>query len=758
MSERLSSFNTVQWKRVCEVASMLLDAPPDAWMQIADRELGEDAALREGALRLCRDYSDSEELFGAQPLRPPAAEDSRIGQRIGVWRVIRLLGEGGMGRVYLVERADNVFSQRAAMKLIRGYYDEQVAQRFRNERRILGLLDHPAIARALDGGSTSEGAPYLVMEYVDGTPIDRYSEGRPVEEKLRLFLQVVDAIDVAHRSVVVHRDLKPSNVLVEDGGQAKVLDFGIARLLDDDASLERTRTAMYALTPQYASPEQLLQEPATTYCDIYSLGAVLYKLLTGRPPHDLAGQNHIQSIRTVTENTPVPPSRHATGISADLDGIVLKALDRNPLRRYDSAADFARDVRRFLDGHPVEARPARLVYRTAMFLRRNRLATIAAAAFAVVAAAGTIATLGEARLAKRRFEDVRGLAHSVVFEYDAQLSHLAGSTPLRAKMATDTVRYLDSIFADAGSDTQLKREIAAAYRHVGEIDGYARVPNLGRLGDAEKSLHRSMELWQSLVPARGGRPARGGSPEDRLELATSMERLASVESDMGKLAEAGRAITGSMDLLATLEAGVEPGALHREKAAAFSTASRLAQRTGEGMKAIDLSRRGVRESEQLPPNPLDPQGIAIARMQLAVCDNDYGLADPKLVKEGIDEARAAVRLVEEAPACAESSCRETAATILTRASIVLNESDLMREALPLTRSVELLDGILKEDPGNLRLLGTLRVALSNKASILIKLGDAGGSLEAVQRALTVAQAIAASDPRRRSRAIMSRGP
>jgi len=738
---RLNEFNTGQWKRVCDVASLLLDIPARDRDAILDRECGADAELREAVLHVCRNYSDSPDLFGAPPLALAAMDDARVGQQIGAWRILRLLGEGGMGRVYLVERADDVFAKHAALKLIRGYCDSTMAMRFQTERRILALLDHPAVARALDGGATRDGEPYLVMEYVDGKPIDEFCQRLSVRAKVQLFLQVVDAIDVAHRNLVVHRDLKPSNILVTPDGQAKILDFGIAKLLDEEGSLEHTRTGMQALTPSYASPEQLLQEPVATFSDIYSLGAVLYMILTGHPPHELAGLNALESIRAVTESSPAPPSRHANHLAGDLDSILLKALERNPARRYASAAELAGDLRRFLEGRAVLARRATVRYRAGKFVRRNRLGIAVACGIVAIVAVTTLTALRQGRLAQRRFEDVRGLAHSVMFEYEGRLSKLPGSTELREQIAADTVRYLDSVFQDAGDDPQLEREIASGYRKIGEIAGYTRVPNLGKLSAAEASLQKSVSLWKVLVKRQDG------SVDDRLELIAALARLATVKTDEGRLVEAGALLEEGMRGLDALPAAAaNRPALHQERVETYFAASRLAQRNGDGKRAIEYARRTVRESEQLPPRPLDPQGIAISLMQLALCDDDYGLADPKLTQEAIDKARTAVRLVREAPGCREISCRETAATVLTRASVVLYEKGLVDDALALTEAVEVLEELLREDPGNLGVLSTLRLAVTNRSNVLQKVGRLQESLRASYRQLEVAELMSARDP------------
>jgi len=285
---------------------------------------------------------------------------------IGPYRVVRELARGGMGVVYLAERADGQFEQRVALKLMkRGMDSEEIHQRFLAERQILAQLTHPHIARLLDGGVSNEGQPYFAIEYVDGTAITAHCEARQlgVEQRLRLFLDVCDAVRYAHQNLVVHRDLKPSNILVTADGQAKLLDFGIAKLLrQETGETGLTQTGLRVMTPEYAAPEQVLGEPVTTATDVYALGAVLYELLTGRRAHHLQSRTPTEVERVICEVEPEAPSAVTTGalrkrLRGDLDTIALTALKKEPERRYPTVEQLASDVARFLGGLPVTARP-----------------------------------------------------------------------------------------------------------------------------------------------------------------------------------------------------------------------------------------------------------------------------------------------------------------------------------------------------------------------------------------------------------------
>jgi eukaryotic-like serine/threonine-protein kinase len=373
--------------------------------------------------------------------------DALIGRRIGPYRVIRLIGSGGMGAVYLAERDDD-FTQQVALKLIRpDLHSAEVIRRFRTERQILANLQHPGIARLLDGGMTEEGLPYLVMEFVDGSPITAYCDANrlPVTERLRLFRDVCSSVQYAHRNLVVHRDLKPSNIFVTESGEVKLLDFGIAKLLDastPDSSAPRTRFDMRMLTPEYAAPEQVRGESITTATDVYTLGVVLYELLTGRRPFRLPERLQAEVERLICEETPALPSTAVTSaeeivradgtteilqpeavsaarrtqivrlrrsLRGDLDNVVMMALRKEPERRYTSVEQIAEDIGRHLSGRPVIARRDTLAYRSLKFVRRNRVGVSVVAGFVLLLTAFSVLTVSQAR----RIADERDRAEHV---------------------------------------------------------------------------------------------------------------------------------------------------------------------------------------------------------------------------------------------------------------------------------------------------------------------------------------------------------
>jgi eukaryotic-like serine/threonine-protein kinase len=388
-----------RWKQVKGVLEAALDRSVEERGALVEAACMGDAELRAEVESLLASAAAAHEFLetAADPalLRPPAEKrpEARAGARIGPYRVLSEIGRGGMGAVYLAERDDQEYRKRVAIKLVRGDADSaSVVRRFRQERQILAELDHPNIARLLDGGTTDEGLPYFVMEYVEGAPIDTYCEAGQltVERRLELFRTVCAAVGDAHRKHVVHRDLKPSNILVTAEGAPKLVDFGIAKLLTPPAGSEHTVTGTRLMTPEYGSPEQWRGGPVTAASDIYSLGVLLYRLLVGRSPYPAGPDLPHQLGRAICEEDPVPPSAAAAAptryqLVGDLDAIVLKALRKEPERRYGSAAELSEDIRRHLAGLPVTARKDGLASRAGRLVRRNRAVAMTVLAMAAMA-------------------------------------------------------------------------------------------------------------------------------------------------------------------------------------------------------------------------------------------------------------------------------------------------------------------------------------------------------------------------------------
>jgi eukaryotic-like serine/threonine-protein kinase len=436
-----------RWREIDAAFQEALGVGADARAELLGERFPDDPELREAVGRLLEAEREAEsfleesagslapeEIVAAVDARIEDALRDRLGERVGAFRIVRQVGRGGMAGVYEGVRADGEFEQRVAIKFLRPGLDrEDFVRRFMAERQILSSLQHPNIARLIDGGRTEEGLPYLALEYVEGVPITEHCEaaGCTLEERLRLFVQVARAVQHAHSNLVVHRDIKPSNILVTPAGEVKLLDFGIAKLLDPDAlptDAPLTRTGFRPLTPEYASPEQIRGEPIKTASDVYQLGVLLYRLLTGERPYPVTstGSTLEQAITTAeplrpsdaVRRLPELPAEGSHAVSAgrlsrrlrgDLDTIVLKALRKEPERRYATALEMADDVERHLDGRPIAARRDSALYRTAKFLRRHRwVAPVSAAA--AVAAAGYVATLVQHG---QQLEEERNVARDV---------------------------------------------------------------------------------------------------------------------------------------------------------------------------------------------------------------------------------------------------------------------------------------------------------------------------------------------------------
>jgi eukaryotic-like serine/threonine-protein kinase len=454
---------------------------------------------------------DDDESLDVSPLESL----NLIGKLIGKYKILREIGRGGMGAVYEASRDDGEFSQKVALKLIkRGMDSDEILRRFRNERQILASLKHENIAGLLDGGITETGSPFYVMEFIEGLAIDEFCEKLSVDEKLKLFRQVCSAVAYAHARLVVHRDLKPSNVLVTDDGMAKLLDFGIAKVLDtNDLVSNRTATQLGMMTPQYASPEQIRGEQVTTSGDVYSLGLLLYEILTGKAAFDFSDKSIEQIRKIITETSPRKPSlvdskfkiQNSKLLASEVDNIVLKALNKEPLRRYLTVQEFSNDIKRYLDGMPVKAQPDSVRYRFGKFVKRNKTSVIAASLVFVSLIGGiSIATWQavvarrESEISKKRFEDVRNIANNVVFKYHDEAAKLNGSIAFRAMLVKDATEYFDDLRLDATDDLSLQKELALAYLKLGDVQGGTYQSNIGDTEGATKSYEKAFQLLDNL--------------------------------------------------------------------------------------------------------------------------------------------------------------------------------------------------------------------------------------------------------------------
>lgn len=444
----------------------------------------------------------------------------------GPYRLGRLLGSGGMGAVYLAERTDGEIQQKVAVKLLRpDVYHPGWRGRFLKERQLLASLHHPSIVHVIDAGHTSDDRPYLVMEYVEGVPIDVYAAAIGLRERLRLFLRVCEGISHAHQHLIIHRDLKPSNILVDASGQPKLLDFGIAKPLDEVEVKDATQTVDRLLTPNYASPEQLGGSAQTTATDLYSLGAVLYKMLTGVAPHANAPAAPRGEI--------TPPSRLNPDVPKDLDFIVLKALRNEPEERYASVDAFAWDIRALLEYRPVLARSGNAWYRTRKFLRRYWVPVIAALLVVASLSAGLYIANRARVIAEQRFGQLRQLSRKV-FELDKAIQTLPGSTAARQRLVSASLEYLEGLASDAHGNLDLAQELGEAYERVAKVQGVPNELNLGEFAKAEVNLEKADSFIETVLrsrpQSRGALRTSAVIANDRMILAESLHRNADAQA------------------------------------------------------------------------------------------------------------------------------------------------------------------------------------------------------------------------------------
>ena len=543
----MSSQQWQQLRKLFDHAAMLDPSARDSFVrELTERDPDLGSQLQD---LLLHDSPNNDKFSGAvQSLVTELShEDSveQIGRQFGPYRILRQVGEGGMGAVYLAERSDGEFEQQVAIKLIgAGAFSQTVVSRFRAERQILARLSHPNIARIVDGGTTDEGVTYLVMEYVDGEPITQYcnSHNLGLQQRLRLFLRVCDAIEFAHRNLVVHRDIKPSNILVAADGQPKLLDFGIAKLLGNNEDDAQPAT-QYAMTPDYASPEQVLGEPVTTLCDVYSLGVLCYEILTGQRPYVLSGKRPSEIEKELLETNPVKPSTvtqvagsdspQAVGVSrrslrGELDAIVLMAMRRDPQGRYQSVQALSTDVKRFLRGEAVVAKGRSIAYLTKKFLRRNRW------------------PLGLGMVV------VAGIASATVFHI-SRIEAERDRVKKEAKTSASVTQYLQSIFEVANPDESMGERISA--REV--LDRGARrleieladQPEIkARLLTSIGGVYKNLGLHEEALVTTDKAVVLQEQLKDTVALTASLVQKAGIHRESGSYSEARAALEYALRL------------------------------------------------------------------------------------------------------------------------------------------------------------------------------------------------------------------
>ena len=749
------------WQRIKRIFDEAVELAPPERGAFLDAACGSDPSLRGEVERmLAADPADDLEE-SAFSLFDRGEGAAFRGRKIGRYRILEEVGRGGMGAVFSAVRDDGEFDQRVALKVIKsGLSTDTIVRRFRHERQILASLEHPNIARLLDGGMSDDGLPFYVMEFIEGEPIDEYCRARllGVRERLELFRQVCAAVSYAHRRLIVHRDLKPSNILVAGEGRAKLLDFGIAKVLSQgDSAAQSTATQLGLMTPDYASPEQFRGETVTTATDVYSLGVVLYELLTDTLPYDLTGLRLDQMLKVVCETEPARPSHAVTGrgrrvdddlrttpltgagggdaqsargviprpavrnpqaLRGDLDNIVLKALRKEPERRYESVEQFAEDIRRHLSELPVSARPDTFAYRTSKFVRRNKVGVVAASLIFLALIAGIVGTAYQARVARReraraekRFEQVRKLANNVVFKYHDAIASLPGATATREMLVKDATEYLDNLSQDAQDNPALSQELALAYLKIGNVQGQTNIANLGDSGGA----------------------------------------LASYRKSVGILEDLSRRDPQNVEYLKNLHQASQQAAY------LLVRVQRWQEAEGAGQKLLDIGQRLV----ALEPGNQEYRNLLIRSYQIKGDTVEFSGGDEETIKWYRRSLSEAERSYGQNPS-AEMSRRlmvvalQRLGTRLEYYAETLRErgepegavAALYREAEPLhRRSVEMSESLRRDFPQNAVYSRFLTATGTNLGTAMARVGKGDEGIPYILRSLETARAISANDPK-----------
>jgi serine/threonine protein kinase/tetratricopeptide (TPR) repeat protein len=651
-------------------------------------------------------------------------------RQIGNYRLLRRIGQGGMGVVYAACLVTEDFQKQVALKLVKpSLASSQILRRFRMERQMLAALDHPNIARLLDAGTSEEGAPYLVMEFVEGLPIDRYSETKTlsISERIRLFLTVCDAVQYAHQNLIIHRDIKPSNILVSAEGVPKLLDFGIAKLVrpeEEDADLRLTATDSRPMSPHYASPEQARGEAITTASDVYSLGVLLYELLTGRLPYEFKTRTAAGIEKTICEEIPALPSAVAypdtipdgaektrRRLRGDLDMILMMALRKEPQRRYSSVQQFADDLRRHLDGLPVSAQKDTFGYRFHKFVNRHRGGVIAASLAVTALLTATVVSVHfaqvatqEKKVAEQRFEDTRQLALFFITDFDSKIR--TSQTEARRALAAKAVEYLRRLSSEVQGDATLLREVVNGYLRTGDLLGNIFSANLGDRAGALESFREALRLAET-------RP-------DLLEREILQARMRI--ADIDALRNGRAALRAYEEILPKLK-GADEAFLRNRMGFVLAQLDDHRRAFDEYSRSVEILRG---EIEKSPPGTLDVQAGYAWALQ--------GVGTLLAARKDAESRRGAIEPLTDACGIYES---------LGLRSSKLKCSVILADALGNARrfdgaeaqhreNVETAETLVRGDPTNLQTRRDYVAALSRLAAFLA----ARGKLPGEQRALT----------------------
>jgi serine/threonine protein kinase len=699
-----------------------LEAPGEGRAAWVETRCGGDLELAAEVNSLLAALRAEAELTASERSPAEAGRASEPGRkRVGPYELDRLLGRGGMGAVYLAHRADGQFQQKVAIKLIDlPLATELFRERFRQERQILAELQHPYIARLLDGGVTTAGDLYLVMEYVDGVPIHQYCEqhGLTTPQRIALFMRVCEAVQFAHQNFVVHRDLKPDNILVAADGTPRLLDFGTAKLLSPSLGAQDsrlTREGYQSFTPQYASPEQVLGHPITAASDTYSLGVLLYLLSTGTVPYELKELTTAELLRVICEAAPRRPTQAAgtrRRVDADLEAILLKALRKEPAARYLTAEQLAADLLAYLDGRPVAARRRTWRYGTGKFIRRHRFSALAGALLAVSLVGGVAGVLWQSRLAsaerrqaEARSADLRQLSNSLLSELDEAIKQLPGSTGAQKLLVTRVLERLDRMARDARGDRQALLDLVDAYTRLGNIQGNAYDQNLGDPEGALLSLGKALAIAAPLAAAppadRDALRALALAQQSRSEILWQTNRTPQAIPVMRE------ALKSWDSLIANPQA---PAVLVCEVSSAYGTLGDELGQPGtaslaDSSGAIAAYRRSVELDHRalsLDPNLLRAKrGLMINGLKIGSVEME---TDPA---EALQDFRVALQHADALPSTEQSSLPglRMRSMLLRKQADALERLGAYREAVPLfQQSLAIVRRFAAQDPTDSRAL------------------------------------------------------
>lgn len=788
------------WIRVKEIVHASLDMEPLERKAHILHACGGDAPLQAEVESLLTSCSEAGTFLETSILGqiPAELQESKLysGQQIGTYRICELIAEGGMGTVYRAVRTSD-FEKEVAIKLVkRGMDTDFILERFRHERQILASLDHPSIARLLDGGAAPDGCPYLVMEYIEGLPITKYVERShlPLAGRLQLFRMVCSGVQFAHQHLVVHRDLKPSNILVTPEGQPKLLDFGIAKLLDPDT--ENTMMSGRMLTPDCASPEQVRGEPVTTASDVYSLGVLLYSLVTGQPPYTFTTRSTEEVRRVVCESEPKRPGT-IQPLSQDVDVIVAKAMHKDPERRYASVEQFSEDVRRYLTGMPVMARKDTLAYRASKFIARHKTAVAATVLLAVSLTGGLAAIFWEAHIAAvqrtaaaQRLSDVRALASSNLFEINDAIAKLPGSAAARHLLIQRALDILDKLNSQHTGDREITRELAAGYERIAALQGVFEGPGIGDSQAALASYEKAVRIRSALGET---------FPRDVTELKPEVKLLGKYALSLLVAGRAGESLRIGKLMLATInqitkmepmdpQARSDEARTHVMLASVMggngATAStrELTEAITHDRAAIDILEQLVKRNDDVSTRAalLNAQGFLALHLEksrafdeslrtfdavLSAATKLPGL--PKSVLgylynwrgnlfERAGDQRKALGDYETSLAFQQAVARNDTHNLDARINVYIDQGHIAMEQARLGKPTEGLaeltgligtvEKMLASDPSKLFYQNLLLVGYAYRAEILSSMGDQVTSRREYGKALAAAEALAQRDP------------